>query len=605
MISAPVAVGPQDPAGGQLEAREPRPGDERAVAVDQRGQRAGQARSAPSSERRPSAGAGCARCRPRRGRGRLRRPRRGRPGRPRPSRRSRPWPGRERAPRRRAWPRRAVCRRRRAAAARTRRRASSRPARGGRRAGERAGASPRRRRRGAEGSGRRGVGARRRTIHDRPRAYRCRRAGGAPHGDAAVARGAGSYNRGLQGGHGPREHSHPRLRLAVHAADRAAAARAVGVLGDPPAADERRVARRRAGRRASCSPAAPTASTSAAPPAATRRSSRSACPCVGICYGMQLMSHVLRGEVKRSGHREYGQAVFSPRPGGTLFRGLPPRSRVWMSHGDDVRRAPDGFRVVGQTETNAIAAIEDPQRQPLRHAVPPGGRALRGGHEGPRQLPRRVRLPAGLERPVLRRGGDRARARAGRAEGPRHLRAVGRRRLGGGGACSSTGRSAIGSPACSSTTACCARTRGSRSSGASRERLRLNVVTVDASRRFLTKLAGVSDPERKRKIIGREFIEVFKASMRKVGQGRLPRAGHALPRRDRVGLGARALGGDQEPPQRRRAAEGDEVQARRAAALAVQGRGAQGRASSSGSTRSSSTASRSRAPASPCAASAR
>ncbi len=47
-------------------------------------------------------------------------------------------------------------------------------------------------------------------------------------------------------------------------------------------------------------------------------------PVVGICYGMQLMSHVLGGEVKRSGHREYGQAVFSPKPGGTLFRGLPP-----------------------------------------------------------------------------------------------------------------------------------------------------------------------------------------------------------------------------------------------------------------------------------------
>jgi GMP synthase (glutamine-hydrolysing) len=86
-------------------------------------------------------------------------------------------------------------------------------------------------------------------------------------------------------------------------------------------------------------------------------------PVVGICYGMQLMSHVLGGEVKRSGHREYGQAVFSPKPGGTLFRGLPPRSRVWMSHGDDVRRAPSGFRVVGATETNAIAAVEDPARR--------------------------------------------------------------------------------------------------------------------------------------------------------------------------------------------------------------------------------------------------
>ena len=86
-------------------------------------------------------------------------------------------------------------------------------------------------------------------------------------------------------------------------------------------------------------------------------------PVVGICYGMQLMSHVLGGEVKRSGHREYGQAVFSPLASGALFRGLPPRSRVWASHGDDVRRAPAGFRITGSTETNPIAAIEDTARQ--------------------------------------------------------------------------------------------------------------------------------------------------------------------------------------------------------------------------------------------------
>src|SRR3990172_4666709 len=69
-------------------------------------------------------------------------------------------------------------------------------------------------------------------------------------------------------------------------------------------------------------------------------------PVVGICYGMQLMSHMLGGEVQRSGRREYGQATFLPATEGTLFRGLSARSRVWMSHGDDIRRAPGGFLVV-------------------------------------------------------------------------------------------------------------------------------------------------------------------------------------------------------------------------------------------------------------------
>ncbi|MFN8091397.1 MAG: hypothetical protein U0599_04085 [Vicinamibacteria bacterium] len=61
------------------------------------------------------------------------------------------------------------------------------------------------------------------------------------------------------------------------------------------------------------------------------------------------------------------------------------------------------------------------------------------------------------------------------------------------------------------------------------QRHHLNVVTVDATRRFMTKLAGVSDPERKRKIIGREFIEVFKASMRKVGKAEFLAQGTLYP----------------------------------------------------------------------------
>ena len=293
--------------------------------------------------------------------------------------------------------------------------------------------------------------------------------------------------------------------------------------------------------------------------------------------------------MKRSGHREYGQAVFSPLPGGTLFRGLPPRSRVWMSHGDDVRRAPAGLpRRSGRRRRTRSPPIEDPQRRLYGMQFHPEVVHSEEGAEGPRELPS-TSAAAGGTGTRARSSRRRPSACASRSgEGPRRLRAVGRRRLGGGGAAPPPGDRRPPH----------LRVRGQRPAaqgrgGAGRAPIRASgstsrCVTVDASRRFLAKLAGVSDPERKRKIIGREFIEVFKASMRKVGQGRLPRAGHALPRRDRVGLGARPLGGDQEPPQRRRAAEGDEVQARRAAAVAVQGRGAQGRARARASTRSSS-----------------
>ena len=102
-------------------------------------------------------------------------------------------------------------------------------------------------------------------------------------------------------------------------------------------------------------------------------------PVLGICYGMQLMSHVLGGEVKRSGHREYGQAVFSPKPGGTLFRGLPPRSRVWMSHGDDVRRAAAGLPGGRGHRDERDRRGRGPGAPPVRDALPPRGRPLRRG----------------------------------------------------------------------------------------------------------------------------------------------------------------------------------------------------------------------------------
>ena len=95
--------------------------------------------------------------------------------------------------------------------------------------------------------------------------------------------------------------------------------------------------------------------------------------------------------------------------------------------------------------------------------------------------------------------------------------------------------------------------------------------------RFLDALAGVTDPEQKRKVIGRVFIEVFEAEAKTIPGVALPRAGHALPRRHRVGVVQGPVGDHQEPPQRRRPPRADAAQARRAAARALQGRGARAR----------------------------
>ena len=118
-----------------------------------------------------------------------------------------------------------------------------------------------------------------------------------------------------------------------------------------------------------------------------------------------------------------------------------------------------------------------------------------------------------------------------------------------------------------------------------RDTFHVPLVAVDAEERFLARLEGVSDPERKRKLIGTEFIRVFEEEAAKLaadgdGAAALPRPGHALLRRHRV---RRRHGrrDDQVPPQRRRPARGPRVRARRAAARAVQGRGPRRRAPSS------------------------
>src|SRR5687767_10767029 len=97
-------------------------------------------------------------------------------------------------------------------------------------------------------------------------------------------------------------------------------------------------------------------------------------PVLGICYGMQLMTEMLGGEVRRSGHREFGHAIVrpvdsEPHAGGAtvvttprLFAELPGELRVWASHGDDVAAVPPGFQIAATSATAPIAAMESPER---------------------------------------------------------------------------------------------------------------------------------------------------------------------------------------------------------------------------------------------------
>ena len=85
-------------------------------------------------------------------------------------------------------------------------------------------------------------------------------------------------------------------------------------------------------------------------------------PVLGICYGHQLMARALGGEVEATGQREYGGTTLQVLEPGVLLRDLAPQEQVWMSHGDAVTVAPEGFRVTSRTEQIDVASMEDPQR---------------------------------------------------------------------------------------------------------------------------------------------------------------------------------------------------------------------------------------------------
>ena len=213
-----------------------------------------------------------------------------------------------------------------------------------------------------------------------------------------------------------------------------------------------------------------------------------------------------------------------------------------MSHGDAVSVGARRVRRHRHDRRRRRRRLRGPGARAGRRAVPPRGAAHRARPAGARALPLRRRRAA--SRPGRwptsstsrsSRSARRSAASASSAGSPAASTPRSPRRW-----CSA--RSATSSPACSSTTGCCARARPSRSSATSSPRPASRLKVVDAPKRFLDALAGVTDPEDKRKAIGREFIRVFEAGRprgrrrrrRARRGGRVPGAGHALSRRRRV-----------------------------------------------------------------------
>jgi GMP synthase (glutamine-hydrolysing) len=232
-------------------------------------------------------------------------------------------------------------------------------------------------------------------------------------------------------------------------------------------------------------------------------------PVLGICYGMQWIAKTLGGKVEPAGRREYGRADFSQDPveNGELFCGLPGKLRIWNSHGDHVLAVPAGFRTTGKTE-NAIAAIQNIEKR--IHAVqfhPEVNHTEQG---------------TAILRNFLFEVCKAAPKWGGAAFVEETTRAIARKVGGKEAICALSGgvdstvaavlvQRAIGDRLTNVfvNTGLLRKNEFADTLKMYRERLGLRVIGVDAIERFLSRLQGISDPEEKRKRIGREFIAVF------------------------------------------------------------------------------------------------
>ena len=235
-------------------------------------------------------------------------------------------------------------------------------------------------------------------------------------------------------------------------------------------------------------------------------------PVFGICYGFQAMASAMGGVVERTGTREFGRTELSA-SGGVLHEELPARHPVWMSHGDCVTKAPEGFTVTASSQGAPVAGFEDVGRRIAGVQYHP---EVAHSPHGQEVLRRFLHEIAGI-RPQWTTAsivedqvaGIRARVGSGRAI------------CGLSGGVDSAVAAALVQQAIGDRLTCVFVDHGLLRAGERTQVERdfvsatgVRLVTVDAREQFLAELAGVIDPEEKRKIIGREFIRVFEQAAR-------------------------------------------------------------------------------------------
>ena len=240
-------------------------------------------------------------------------------------------------------------------------------------------------------------------------------------------------------------------------------------------------------------------------------------PILGICYGFQLMVRDLGGEVARTGAGEYGAATLrNGETGSVLLRGLPESQQVWMSHGDTCMRAPDGFTVTASTQGTPVAAAENPRLHLFGMQFHP---EVMHTEHGMTMLSRFL-AAAGCRadwttRNIIDEQTELIRAQAG----------AGHAICGLSGGVDSAVAAALVQRAIGDRLTCVFVDHGLLRKGEAEQVSRdfvaatgVDLVIVDARADFAAALAGITDPEAKRKVIGREFIRAFEQAARRIAE---------------------------------------------------------------------------------------
>ena len=251
-------------------------------------------------------------------------------------------------------------------------------------------------------------------------------------------------------------------------------------------------------------------------------------PILGICYGLQLMGHFLGGKVAKGERREYGHGTLEIIDRSPLFKGLPKKLRVWNSHGDKLVQLPTGFHPVARTENSEYAAIQNDERR--FYAIQ--------FHPEVFHSERGIEIVRNYLMGVCGCVGDWSTAKFVERKIEEIRAAVGKSRviLGLSGGVDSSVAAALIHKAIGKQLTCVFVDNGLLRKDERehvvdlyKRNFKIDLRVVDAASLFLRRLKGVSEPEEKRKIIGRTFITVFEKSLKSIGKAEFLGQGTLYP----------------------------------------------------------------------------